>query len=327
MSNKKLIYSEILTKYNTGKYKYKDLAKEYNFSSNGIRLILKKMGAKLMTLSESNRKYSLNENYFETIDTEDKAYFLGLMYADGYNQVSKNVTRLSLQQEDRHILEQFKKQINSNKPLSFIDRNSKNPKHKNMLSVIICSHKISQDLKKMGCGQKKSFDIRLPNSYQVPDLLMRHFIRGFFDGDGCISLKKHTLYREHHRFFLCSNFEFLTQLQDYLVKTLNISKTKLQNRINIYQLTNAKKSDINKIYHYLYDGANFYLKRKKSIFDTKPFYNRRSNYRSKYINVSFFSNCWCALYRDLNNKRKQKRCQSEEDAALFLKSIGQFKEN
>lgn len=69
------------------------------------------------------KKYTFNKNYFEKIDSEDKAYFLGLLYADGCNSTSATQNHasivLNLQEGDKEILEKFMKYINSNKPLLY----------------------------------------------------------------------------------------------------------------------------------------------------------------------------------------------------------------
>jgi len=57
------------------------------------------------SVSQAQRKYSLNENYFDEIDTSNKAYILGFLYADGYNNRINNTVVLSLFKQDREILE------------------------------------------------------------------------------------------------------------------------------------------------------------------------------------------------------------------------------
>lgn len=55
------------------------------------------------------RKYSLNESYFEKIDSEEKAYFLGFLFSDG--SVSKYSLNLSLAEVDKEILEKKSRKI------------------------------------------------------------------------------------------------------------------------------------------------------------------------------------------------------------------------
>ena len=71
-------------------------------------------------------KYTFNKDYFERIDSKDKAYFLGLLYADGCNSISATKQHhtivLNLQEKDKDILDIFNKYINSNKPLTYRPR-------------------------------------------------------------------------------------------------------------------------------------------------------------------------------------------------------------
>ena len=68
-------------------------------------------------------KYTFNKDYFERIDSKDKAYFLGFLYADGCNSISTTQHHctiiLNLQEKDKDILDIFNKYINSNKPLTY----------------------------------------------------------------------------------------------------------------------------------------------------------------------------------------------------------------
>ena len=88
--------TELFAKYETGKYTAVDLAKEYPVSSTAISALLKRHGYKSKTQSELQRKYEVNESFFDVIDTEEKAYFLGFLYADGYNNTDRNSVNLSL---------------------------------------------------------------------------------------------------------------------------------------------------------------------------------------------------------------------------------------
>ena len=76
--------------------------------------------------NKCRRKYSLNENYFDDINTPNKAYILGLMYADGCNFPPKSTSNISLQESDKELLEKIKIEIESTQPLKFIDQSNRN---------------------------------------------------------------------------------------------------------------------------------------------------------------------------------------------------------
>lgn len=121
-----------------------------------------------------------NENYFEKIDTQDKAYWLGFLYADGSIDKKGYSVTLGLQTRDKYIIEQFVGSLEH-----------KNPKYHerkgniNSFSICLCSKKLANDLMKLGCVNNKSLIL---NSLPIlPDSMDRHFIRGYFDGDGSVS--------------------------------------------------------------------------------------------------------------------------------------------
>ena len=81
-------------------------AKLFNISQSQVGIILKRNTVTTRNISEGLRKFKVNNDYFEKIDTKDKAYFLGLLIADGNNEVVG--FRLQLKESDKHILETFK---------------------------------------------------------------------------------------------------------------------------------------------------------------------------------------------------------------------------
>lgn len=133
-----------------------------------------------------NKKHNLNESFFEKIDSEEKAYFLGLMYSDGYIFSSKHTKGLGiqLQEPDKELLIKFNQCLKSNYPLMVVKRLDEN--HQNCIRLYGYSKKIAEDLTKQGCFENKTKKLQFPSCNQVPSNLIHHFIRGYFDGDGCV---------------------------------------------------------------------------------------------------------------------------------------------
>lgn len=226
-------------------------------------------------------KYTLDENFFEVIDTEEKAYFLGLLFADGCNQttgISKFVT-LELQERDKPILEAFKTALGSNTKLMFSKGVKEN--HSNMYRLQINSKKISNDLVNHGCISRKSLVLKFPTS--VPDELIHHFIRGYFDGDGCIwkgkrytstvkDAQSKTGYRDriiqNVKFTLVGTRSFLTSAQDILIDKLGFKRNVLNTRkiTTVCALEYSGRIQAKKFENFLYKDATVYLKRKKEKF-------------------------------------------------------------
>lgn len=105
-----------------GKASAREIAQKYGVSIPRISQIWRNAGLN----GHRSYVYNFNHNYFETIDTPDKAYFLGLLAADGcvYKRNNKgksqSMIKLTLQKEDMDILALFNRCVGSNKPLSVI---------------------------------------------------------------------------------------------------------------------------------------------------------------------------------------------------------------
>ena len=170
--------TELFAKYETGKYTGADLAKEYPITLTAINGLLRRNGYKSKSQSELQRKYSINENFFDVIDTEEKAYFLGFLYADGCNATNRNAVILSLKEDDRDILEKLNSLLQPKKPLGRTKYGQN--------TLMISNKHISQRLIELGCHRAKTYSLVFPSEKQVPKYLVRHFVRGYFDGDGWV---------------------------------------------------------------------------------------------------------------------------------------------
>ena len=129
---------DIIEKYKSGGHSHRTLGKEYGVDRSTIQDLLKRRGVKSMNTS---RKYTINEHYFDVIDTEEKAYWLGFLYADGNNNEVDGVVTMGL--IDKEILEIFKWDIGSNKPLYL---QNKHGKQKDIHVMSMCSKHLSKTL-------------------------------------------------------------------------------------------------------------------------------------------------------------------------------------
>lgn len=166
----------------------RQLEQKYNVGRVGISKYLTEIGVKT-TVGNHYRKYFHDFNYFEVIDNEEKAYWLGFIFADGYiqsNTTSKNsygedAIGISLAEEDSSHLEKFKTSINSTNPITVETKTVGQPMHR----ILLRSQKTVDDLILHGCYKNKSHILEPPKN--VPDYLIVDFIRGFFDGDGSLT--------------------------------------------------------------------------------------------------------------------------------------------
>lgn len=216
----------------------------------------------------------MDTNFFEKIDTEQKAYFLGFMCADGYNcnkKTSKYI-RITLHKQDRHILEDFQSCIGS----SYLLRESRDK----YISLQINGSKISDDLVKLGCVRAKTLILKFPTKEQVPSKLLNHYIRGYFDGDGCVwggerkvmYFKSRPQGRVVHnvKFNITSTPEVILGIQDELVTKLGFSRNRVNTSKGIgqcVQLEYSGRGSLRKFHDYIYQNSTVFLKRKKEKFD------------------------------------------------------------
>lgn len=200
-----------------------------------------------------SRKSHVNDTLFENIDTEEKAYWLGFLFADGsvYKFKKSQRVELTLKEDDLEHLMKFK---------TFLgwDKNPKYRSNQKAYRIIFGSRKVVEDLIVLGCTHRKSLTLKFPT--KVPEPLIKHFIRGYFDGDGSISLK-HNVNSEKPDVRILGTLEFLTSLKEYLhMDTPIIKKCKDNSSNNYYIYFNIKDSYT--FLHYIYDEASIYLQRK-----------------------------------------------------------------
>lgn len=250
---------EIVERYKSKSISIAQLAREYNVWPNGIKGILKTRKVEISyDSSENKRKYTLDQEYFDYIDSEDKAYFLGLLYADGYNYEKRSEITLSLQERDSNILERFNVAVNSNRPIFLLK--SKKDQHQNKSILEINSKHMSTSLSNLGCVQKKSLILKFPTDSQVPNFLTRHFVRGYFDGDGSIMQSKiRDLYPTAN---LASSVFFCNHLKTVL-DAMNITSSiyDTKNEFTKILFFTNRRSTLDFL-NWIYKKSNVYLERK-----------------------------------------------------------------
>jgi transposase-like protein len=185
------------------------LAKKYNVHSSTVIQAIRANNNKVRTVGEARRKYTYNHSFFKNIDTEAKAYFLGLILADGC--VRNSVLEIGLQRKDRHILEAFVSCINGDNSIKdFMWKAGGFSKSSSPCSrLTITSAEMVADLKTHGIVDRKTYDICMP---VLATELQTHFWRGVWDGDGYISLYD----RKNKRVFKDNT------IKEYVYKTIEV---------------------------------------------------------------------------------------------------------
>lgn len=201
----------------------------------------------------------MNERYFQTIDTEDKAYWLGFLYADGHNSTYYGkyfITSIELSEIDKLHLEKFKLALDSTNKLLYREKQAKFKVTKTYKTGI-SNRNVFNDLCKLGCVPRKSKILKFPTNEQVPDYLIRHFIRGYFDGDG--SIHRRTCGAWYAKF--TSSYDFITGIKNHL-DNLGIFFGKIDKNKGCYSTCTGSRFHVKAVLDYMYNEATIYLDRK-----------------------------------------------------------------
>lgn len=223
-------------------------------------------------------------NEFQTIDTEQKAYFLGFAFADGCistasskGNYSKKVFKLSL--VDKDIIYELQSFFPFFKTDTF-DYSIYSPNSKRQYALRKVSAKLYDDLYSQGMLERKSGEnaehLRFPS---LPNKLIPHFIRGYFDGNGSISISKNR--PNLRRIEICSRSKhFLLQIKE-LIETKGINcpiyREKTNKVLPLYVLEWINSKDVIDIRDYFYKDATIFLQRKKKSFDSFEIIDKKDN--------------------------------------------------
>lgn len=269
---------ELVRMYNSG-MSLKEIANKVSGSKGAmvVRQRLQKLGVDTSynanvskykeKMSRASHHYTLDEHVFDVINTEEKAYWLGFLMADGYNHEDRHAICLRLQAEDIEILEKFKVFLKSNAPIYTFHRiTNTNKLLREYKEVSVHSVYLSRQLATLGCVQNKTYRLVYPTC--VPENLENHFIRGYFDGDGCLSVIKRNDRKnaesKTYQFNIVGKKEVISVMQDKIVNATKLRKLPLRVRKDSFvQLMHyGGFNNVLKIMNYLYKDATIYLKRK-----------------------------------------------------------------
>lgn len=261
---KDIVFTQIKDDYTKGE-KISVLEAKYDMPRNIIMKYLKLSNVEIRDNSAENRKYEINEHYFNDINSENKAYFLGLLFADGCNN-GKNIT-ISLSDGDEYILKRFANEVfpNKDRELYCYKLSEKNPNHRDSYSLSICNKNIKNDLNRHGVVQRKSLILKYPN--ELSDVYFKDFLRGYFDGDGCVRLKRGRNEDSPPRvsFSILGTDEFLNCVGR---KMVDLFKLKYGFKIYEFKNTSIKElrvvaiDDVLKVFKSIYNNTDLYLVRK-----------------------------------------------------------------
>ena len=247
---------------------------EIKSSPNVVSKILKDNGVTKRTPKEMATKFIFNEDYFSVIDTEEKAYWLGFLSADGYiTKQRKHCSYrvgVSLAIFDKEHLNKLKNALNSNHEIKVYRNSEKNEfGQTEYCRLIFSSNKFANDLIEKGCVPNKSDILQYMGDIVVPKEYEIDYIRGYFDGNGSISFTDKT-----KKLSLCGTKEMLQGFLTYFNYNIKMDKRR-DNGTNNYSISFTHRKAYG-ILKQMYENSHIYLDRKyekylefKKLYDTE----------------------------------------------------------
>ena len=242
----------------------KEIEKRLGLSSRCTNTIFKEYNIK----SRRKNRYTLNEDYFKNIDRQEQVYILGLLYADGFIGDEKT-NNISITQKNIEILQHIKEEIEFT---GDIRKGNKGGFENSQEGYVLnfSSEIMDNDLRKLGLYSNKSLTIE-----NIPNIkldLKRHFLRGYFDGDGSISIYNHTFVKNNKLYSYTKGIMTIIATQKMIenfICEFNIEKysiTKSKTEEMKYIRMNSKKQLL-EIYNIMYENASIYNRIKKIKWD------------------------------------------------------------
>jgi hypothetical protein len=229
------------------------IAKLVGVSERTAALVLKKMrNHKSIHSKKEQKRYKIDDKFFDVIDTEEKAYWLGFIMADGCIRKIKYTYMLTIELnsiDEEHLIK-FKKSIKTDAPIT-------KRKNRNMSIIRICNNHLVQQLIKKGCISNKTIDGYIPLNILTDKLFIAAYLRGYCDGDGFIDKKR-------YRIVYTIKSKQITDQISILLDMLNIS-FKVKKEKTYYRLMCERKDIFFKFLTEVYINAHIYLDRKYII--------------------------------------------------------------
>lgn len=250
-------YNIIKNEYTSTITNVKPLSKKYKIAPDILYDKFRKDG-----ILKKN-KFVYNTDYFKLINTSEKAYWLGFLYADGYIDAPDNKLVVELKYDDRFHLDRLINILSPGKKwkTKTVIKNGK--KYKSAF-VYFNSPEIIKNLINLGCTGKKSLTLSFPSDSFLPKKFIWHFIRGYFDGDGSIFPIKD---RKGCYVEFCGTYNFLDDLQNFFENTINSYKRVAINpKGNAYVFRKGGYFVSLSILKNMYSKSNITLGRKKDIY-------------------------------------------------------------
>lgn len=264
MGKSKLDGTSVIEDYLSG-LSADQLAERYGMSDVAVRNYLKKKRVKMRKSNDPiydisrASPYTFNEHWLDELDCPEKFYFLGFFAADGCNLKKYNNAKIKLQSRDLELLEKFKVLLESNRPIYDVYQKANSSRKENFQRELVFTSKyFCEKLEKLGLPERKTYCLHFPD--YIPEEYLRDYIRGVFDGDGCVSVT--YINKARGMTEIAGHPVFLQELKAVIEKTLPINIVYYQNKENCAHLKINRQEDIKIFLDWIYKNSSLYLERK-----------------------------------------------------------------
>lgn len=213
-----------------------------------------------IALRGPQRKYPVNEDFFDIIDTEEKSYWLGFITADG--SVGGGALQIRLSTKDRGHLVKFIEVISPGRPIGGTFVGARNGKKYAVSFIKIRSRRLVFALGRLGVYARKFHSV-VPCCRQMEEDLVRHYWRGVFDGDGGIS--RITNRQGAWRIDFVGSEGMVSGFSEW-VKSISDNKASVRVMGSIYAICYVGSGTVTRVINELYSNSSVYLDRKFNLF-------------------------------------------------------------
>ena len=243
-------------KSNYMNYNYPTLSKIMNRSRSAIQHKITRLNLKKSLYD--NKKKQFNDGYFKNIDSAEKAYWLGFISADGTINNYRSGQygfKITLKKSDDNFLKKFLLAINASFNISYKNIKLKG-KNYGTCEISFRSKKFVTDLLQY-ITYNKTLKLHIPD---IDSEYIRHYIRGFIDGDGCFYIN-HNNEKKKCFEMVAYDQSILKEIQEEFSKH-NITSTIYTKKNNNKKIGVYSNQSLINLHHYLYDDASIFMQRK-----------------------------------------------------------------
>ena len=259
--DKELVIRLALKEYLDGNESISFVSNKYGINRKSIERRLKEMGV------PAKRIINCNETIFDVIDTEEKAYWLGFIFADGYVCTNTYSVGLNLSLKDKETVMAFTNFMGFKGGCNITESHKFGSKEKcgYMCSTVIANKHLWESLVNKGVVPHKSLILEFPKEDLFTDKhLIYHFLRGYCDGDGTLGVNSKTKSNMEESLMFVGTKPFLESEQKYLGRGYLMQKPNCNEKTYRLSYSTQKANNAAKL---MYENATVYLPRKKKIYD------------------------------------------------------------